>query len=199
MNEKTIPTAAFVMSLGTPAIELRLPRRRTLSIRDLSKRLPRYAGLLWLLLALFILRVVGQMLVAFRGVTFLPRMDAWYSGLLPYPILLPVQIVIIVLFGLIAFDISRGSGRFSRPSTRAGVWLGGFSIVYAAAMALRYAITMTVRPERRWLGDGTIPIAFHFVLAAWLFALSRYHKTFAARQSRIPALKIVQVRKQMAS
>src|SRR6266849_6829304 len=54
---------------------------------------------MWLLLGLFVLRVVGQMLVAFFRVSFLPPMGEWYSGLMSYPILLPVQWVIIALTG----------------------------------------------------------------------------------------------------
>ncbi len=34
---------------------------------------------------------------------------------------------------------------------------------------------MVLHPERRWLGTGTIPIAFHWVLAAFLFRLGRLH------------------------
>jgi hypothetical protein len=44
------------------------------------------AILLWVLLFAFCLRVFGQMLVAFAGVYWLPPMEAWYSGLMPYPI-----------------------------------------------------------------------------------------------------------------
>jgi hypothetical protein len=50
------------------------------------------ALLLGSLALLFLLRVVGQILVAFLGVRFLPPLEDWYSGLLPYPILLPVQL-----------------------------------------------------------------------------------------------------------
>jgi hypothetical protein len=42
-------------------------------------------------------------------------------------------------------------------------------------MVLRYVITMAFFPERRWLGSGTIPIVFHWVLAAYIFTLSRFH------------------------
>jgi hypothetical protein len=48
-----------------------------------------------------------------------------------------------------------------------------FSAIYAGAMTLRYVLTMIYRPEMRWLG-GTIPIFFHFVLAAFLFTWGRY-------------------------
>ncbi len=57
----------------------------------------RYAILLSLLTFLFVLRVLGQILVTFFGVEFLPAMEHWYSGLLPYPILLPIQILMIMV------------------------------------------------------------------------------------------------------
>lgn len=73
------------------------------------------AALLWTLLGLFILRVTGQVLVVFFSVTFLPPMQEWYSGLLPYEYLLPSQIVIIVLMVKICLDFTRGAGPFVTP------------------------------------------------------------------------------------
>ena len=49
-----------------------------------------------------------------------------------------------------------------------------FSYVYASAMALRYALHMNRRPDRRWFG-GTIPIVFHWVLASFLFVFGSFH------------------------
>lgn len=43
-------------------------------------------------------------------------------------------------------------------------------------MALRYVLTMSYFPERRWQ-HGTIPILIHWVLAACLFALGKYYAT----------------------
>ena len=63
--------------------------------------------LLWALLTLFVLRVAGQAMVAFWGAPWLPPMERWYSGLLPYPLLLPAQIVIIVLMAKICSDSRR--------------------------------------------------------------------------------------------
>jgi hypothetical protein len=71
---------------------------------------PRYALWLWLLLGLFCLRVLGQMLVAFAGVTFLPPMKEWQSGLLPYPVLLLSQFAIIGLFAKVAADFTQQKG-----------------------------------------------------------------------------------------
>jgi hypothetical protein len=134
-----------------------------------------YAALLALLAALFLLRVVGQALVAFSGTPGLPPMGEWYSGLLPYPLLLPVQVAILALLGWICADFARGAGYWVRPRPRLGRWLQRASYVYAGAMVVRYVVTMAVHPERRWLGAGTIPIVFHWVLAAYLFTLARFH------------------------
>jgi len=49
----------------------------------------------------------------------------------------------------------------------------GFSGVYVGSMALRYVLTVIFQPEMRWFG-GTIPIFFHFVLAAFIYTLGRF-------------------------
>ena len=134
----------------------------------------RCAQLMWLFLFLFVLRVIGQMLVAFFGVTFLPPMPEWYSGLLSYPILLPIQWIIIVVFAAICIGLSRGKGRLARANRRTGAILLPLSMIYFGSMIVRYVITMAIRPDRRWF-HGTIPIAFHLVLASYLFVLARYH------------------------
>jgi hypothetical protein len=135
----------------------------------------RYAAAMWAMLGLFVLRVVGQVLVAFFGVAYLPAMPEWYSGLLPYPILLRVQCLIIVLFTWICIDVTRGRGTFAYASAQIGTFLTWFSAIYAFSMLARYAITMAIHPERRWFGTGTIPIFFHLVLASYLFLFSRFH------------------------
>lgn len=134
------------------------------------------ATAMWTMLGLFAMRVLGQALVAFFRVRFLPVMPEWYSGLLPYPILLPVQCAIIVLFTSICIDITRANGTFAYASEQIGIFLTWFSAIYASSMLARYAITMAIHPDRRWLGTGTIPIFFHLVLASYLFTFSRYHK-----------------------
>jgi hypothetical protein len=67
------------------------------------------------LFALFILRVAGQALVAFLDVRFLPPMERWYSGLIPYPYLLASQILIIALMARVCLDFTRGRGFFFEP------------------------------------------------------------------------------------
>jgi hypothetical protein len=124
-----------------------------------------YAIVLWLLTALFFLRVLGQVLVALFAVSFLPSMPAWYSGLLPYPLLLPTQLVILI--GQITIDVgfSRGRGVWVAPRPRIGRALRWFSYVYSSAMLVRLVVTRS----------HPIPIVFHWVLAAYLFTLGHFH------------------------
>lgn len=133
----------------------------------------RYAVITGCLAFAFFLRVLGQVLVAGWKVSFLPPMEAWYSGLLPYPILLPVQLLILFVQAWIARDLWRGAGFFAARRPAAGRLLQRISYVYFAVMLLRYVVTMWLYPEWRWL-RGTIPIFFHWVLAAYLYFLGKY-------------------------
>lgn len=123
-------------------------------------------GVLWALLALFALRVTGQALVAFFGVGFLPPMEAWYSGLLPYEVLLPSQLLLIALMSKICLDFTRGRGVFFAPKRFfATVWLW-FGTLYLAAMIARAL----------FLWDRPIPIVFHWVLAAFVISVGLSHR-----------------------
>ena len=135
----------------------------------------RYALVLSVLAFLFLLRVLGQALVAFFDVRWLPAMAEWYSGLLPYRLLLPAQLAILLIQAAISTDLFRGRGPMAVQRARIGRALRWFSVAYFAAMVLRYVLTMAWYPERRWLGTGTIPIVFHWVLAAYLYVLGNYH------------------------
>jgi hypothetical protein len=130
---------------------------------------------LWLFTLLFFLRVLGQVVVVLWAPRWLPPMRQWQSGLLPYPTLLASQLAILALMAWIAIDFTRGAGLFVRPRPEMGrffVWVG---YVYAAGMAVRYAVRMARRPDQRWFG-GTIPIVFHCVLAAFIWTFGRAHR-----------------------
>lgn len=130
---------------------------------------------LWLLLGAFCLRVFGQMLVAFVGVSWLPPMDSWYSGLMPYPYLLPSQFLIIALYSKVCVDFTRGHGFFVKPRAAFGRGVLVFGYFYFAAMVFRYIIRMSLYPEARWFG-GTIPVFFHWVLATFIITFGQYHR-----------------------
>ena len=65
----------------------------------------RSAIVLCVLTALFAIRVVGQALVAFLDVAWLPAMDTWDSGLLPYAVLLPIQIITLLVQAVVDRDV----------------------------------------------------------------------------------------------
>lgn len=132
-----------------------------------------YSWLLFLLLSLFCLRVIGQALVAFFRVSFLPPMEEWFSGVLPYPELLASQILIIALFSKICWDFARGRGYFVQPRCLLGIWLLRIGWLYLAMMVTRYVIRMALYPAERWAG-GSIPIFFHWILASFLLVLGYY-------------------------
>jgi len=135
----------------------------------------RLAPLLWALLGLFVLRVTGQALVAFFRLEFLPPMQQWYSGLLPYEYLLPSQIVILAVMVKICVDFTRGAGFFVTPRRFFAVQWLYFGYFYLAVMVARYPIQMHLHPESRWF-DGTIPIFFHWVLATFVIAVGLHHR-----------------------
>lgn len=127
---------------------------------------------LWLLTGLFVTRVVGQVVVAIRPQRWLPPM--WQWNLIPYPILLPIQLVFIALMIWINQAFSSGTGIAMVRNPTLGKFLIGFSAIYALVMAIRYVVRMRRRPDQRWFG-GTIPIVFHFVLAAYVYLLGVFY------------------------
>jgi hypothetical protein len=109
---------------------------------------------------------MGQALVAFLDVQFLPPMQAWYSGLVPYEVLLPSQIVIVALMAKISLDFTRGRGFFfenNRFFATAWLWFG---CLYLAAMIARALL----------LWDHPIPIVFHWVLSAFVITVGLSHR-----------------------
>lgn len=130
------------------------------------------AAYLVLFSALFLLRVAGQVLVVLRAPAWLPPMRQW--NLMPYRLLLPIQLVFLAVMALIDVSLFREDGPFVDPEPVFGRFLIGFSLAYAGTMAVRYAVRMHRRPGERWFG-GAIPIVFHVVLAAFLLTWGTYH------------------------
>ena len=134
-----------------------------------------HGPLLALLTTLFAGRILGQALVAYLGVLWLPPMQHWFSGIIPYPLLLIVQSVMLTLMILITGEIWRSEGSFAVVRPRWSPFLIKFSAIYAGLMVFRYLLTMILHSELRWFGD-IIPIFFHLVLAAFIFILGHYHR-----------------------
>ena len=124
------------------------------------------ATLLWILLALFALRVLGQLLVVAGVAPFLPPMDEWQSGLLPYPVLFASQIAILALLAMVCIQFSHGRGLFVRRNRwlATPLWIVGW--IYAIGMVVRYAL----------LRRDAIPVVFHIVLASFLLVVANHHR-----------------------
>jgi hypothetical protein len=134
-----------------------------------------YSVFLWLFTVLLFFRVIGQIVVVLWAPRWLPPMHQWQSGLLPYPVLLAGQIVVLTLMVWICLDFTRGAGVFLLPRrSEVGRFVTWFSYLYFAGMIVRYVVRMIERPDQRWFG-GTIPIIFHCVVAAFLWTFGRYH------------------------
>jgi hypothetical protein len=118
-----------------------------------------------------VLRVVGQILAATTAPRWLPPMARWYSGVMPYRYLLPTQLLFIVGMTAMTVGVARGSGALGTPNVAAGRWVVWASYLYAAGMAYRAVRYLRSAPEKRGV---LIPIIFHFVLAAFLFAYGSY-------------------------
>ena len=135
------------------------------------------------------------MLVAFWGVTWLPPMSEWMSGVMPYPYLLPSQMLIIVACANVCLDFSKGRGWFVRTRPAFGRGVLYFGYIYFAGMIVRYGLQMILRPETRWFG-GTIPIFFHFVLAGFVIlfrlvapgAAGQFTNAFRTPEPRLPTV-----------
>ena len=127
--------------------------------------------LLWILLSLFACRVLGQLLVVAGLAPFLPPLDDWQSGLLPYPILLASQIVILSLLAMVCVQFSKREGYFVRPRPwlATPLWIVGW--IYALGMVLRYAM----------LRRDVIPVVFHIVLASFLLLVAHHHRAGRSR------------------
>ncbi|HEU0303995.1 MAG TPA: hypothetical protein VFR32_05385 [Gaiellaceae bacterium] len=137
---------------------------------------PEYAAsFLWIYWVLFGLRVAGQLIARNSEPSWLPPSAQW--NLTPYRLLLPAQVVILALMAWIYFSFWSERGPPETPRPGFGWLVLGFAAVYAAAMAIRYAVRMQRRPEQRWFG-GTIPIVFHWVLAAFLVVYGAYHVSY---------------------
>ena len=133
-----------------------------------------YSAGLWTFTILLIGRVAGQIVVAWRAPRWLPPMEQWQSGLLPYPALLAGQAVVLTLMIWIAVDFSSAAGFWAVPRPRLGAVALWWSAAYFGAMVARYVIWMARRPDQRWLG-GTIPIVFHSLVAAFQWTFGLYH------------------------
>ena len=127
--------------------------------------------MLWTCSGLFFARVVGQLEVLLLAPDWLPPMSAWYSGLLPYPWLLPLQIALLMLMSVAAFQ-GRTGRQPAGTKPRTAKLLRLLAGVYFLIMALRLCLVIRGFGADYYL-HGAIPVAFHWVLALFLLVWTR--------------------------
>ena len=133
--------------------------------------------MLWLLLALFVVRVLAQPLSLIIDTPLLPRFESWHSGVLPYPALVLAQLLIIAWFAHIAWRFGKGE---VVPSYRRGVFFLAFGSVYFVFMLVRLLLGLTIMRDSRWF-TSYLPTAFHLVLATWLLTYGHFHLRYGVR------------------
>ena len=153
--------------LVTAVADVMMLRRDPLAPRDA-------AAFLALFTLLFMVRILGQVLVVNRQRSWLPPMDGENWNLVPYRILLPAQLTILIFMAFVIVGVAAELPPFGARRRSVGLILIVLSAVYAGVMALRYVVRMARRPEQRWFG-GAIPIVFHMVLASFLLTWGRFH------------------------
>ena len=142
------------------------------------------AALMWSCIALFAARVIGQLETLLLQPHWLPDMDAWYSGLLPYPLLLPAQIAILMLMAAVAWNRRVRTGCFARANPRVAGALRIFAGLYFVVMAVRLGVNVIDNGADFWR-TGAIPVAFHWVLALFIVVSGRSSE--AMRRVGMPA------------
>jgi hypothetical protein len=126
---------------------------------------------------------MGQIEVVLLSRSWLPPFRAWESGLIPYSVLLPVQIVLIAWMAIVATDHWRGAGYFwvTHRSTRRRLKI--IAGIYFTVMLLRLAITVAI-PPHTLLERGLIPVLAHWDLTAFIYLTActppSYRDSFSA-------------------
>jgi hypothetical protein len=144
-----------------------------------SKPSQRYAPWLWLLLGLFVLRVLAQPLALQVDAPLLPRFESWHSGVLPYPVLVLTQLIIVLWLARTSWTFTTGA-----VAPRAGIGTAAiaFGAVYFAAMTARLLLGATVLADQRWFASP-LPTFFHLVLAAFLLLYGHFHWRYSSARS----------------
>lgn len=126
---------------------------------------------LWLLLGLFLVRVVAQPLAGLTGWRWLPPFSAWQSGALPYPLLLAAQLAIAAAMAAAAAGVGGGQ---TRPRAALGRLLGAVAFLYGGAMVTRLLLGLTAFRGHWWL-DAPLPTVFHLGLTTFIAVYGHYH------------------------
>ena len=134
----------------------------------------KYSSCLGILLLIFCVHVGAQFIQFINPVSFLPPLEEWNSGNLPYEVMAVSQIIIIfVLFG---FVLRMASGR-ETPVRKSGQVYLIFGFAYLVLMIFKITEGITDGSSQSWF-IAKIPSLFHLVLASFLILVGHYHFRF---------------------
>jgi hypothetical protein len=153
-------------------------------IHRMTRRSREVALVLWSCIVLFAARVIGQFEALVASPAWLPDMDAWYSGLLPYYLLLPVQLALLMAMSIVAWNRRVRTGRFALARPRVAHALRNLALLYFLVMGIRLGVTLAGNGTEYWR-EGAISVACHWVLALFLLVSAR--RSIAMDGVRLPA------------
>lgn len=131
-----------------------------------------YSSALAVLASLFVFRIVAQLVTLWLPVSFLPPFESWHSNVLPYPLLVLSQVLILGL--MLRATVRIHTGRMS-PQPETAKWFLIAGGVYGASMLARLALGLTALSESNWFSHW-LPTLFHIVLASFLLVLGLFHR-----------------------
>lgn len=131
----------------------------------------RCAVTLAVLTALITLRVLAQAIQAMQPTTLLPPSSAFEGSLVPYAILLPLQVVVVILLSQVTLAVASGQV-LPQPEYGTRLLVGGG--LYAAICVLRILLGLTWPEAPAWC-RAWIPAVTHLLLASYLLVLAGHH------------------------
>jgi len=130
----------------------------------------RYYPWMLALVGLFAMRVLAQLIQAVHPTPVLPPFDAWHGAVLPYSLLLAVQVALILVLVWIVRRVRNDTLAPKPWQYRVCFLFGG---LYFSFMAFRLVVGLTVLADHAWFSKS-LPAFFHVVLATFVLMLGHY-------------------------
>ena len=137
-----------------------------------NERQHRTAYWMVLLLAVFLVRVIGQLIVVDEPIAYLPHFEDWHSNAMAYKYLLLSQLVILLVGIQVCWRLFTSSVT-PRPTLGRVLYFLGW--VYWTSMFIRLVLGLNLFNEVHWF-EQHLPALFHLVLANMLMLIGDYHR-----------------------
>ena len=125
----------------------------------------------WVLISMFCFRVFAQITAKFYELSFLPPFESWHSGLMPYELLLVLQLIIIL--AMFRFSIKFGKNDILQNIKRGKIIII-VGTIYFIMMIGRLIIGLMGLSEARFFVNY-LTTSFHYVLASYLILCGIVH------------------------